>query len=99
MQPPQPKAEGSMGVLMPMYTIAIIVFFVYTTFKVSSIMLQIWDLFLFLWSGDVQEQGEWRWWGRHAWETKKWWGTLQQLCQAIQQRWQVYNRRMIIHNS
>ena len=41
MQPPQPKAEGSMGVLMPMYTIAIIVFFVYTTFKVSSKMLQI----------------------------------------------------------
>eukprot|EP00090_Calanus_glacialis_P038120 TRINITY_DN6651_c0_g1_i6.p1 TRINITY_DN6651_c0_g1~~TRINITY_DN6651_c0_g1_i6.p1 ORF type:complete len:308 (-),score=106.42 TRINITY_DN6651_c0_g1_i6:134-967(-) len=34
MQPPQPKAGGTMGVLMPMYTIAIIVFFVYITFKV-----------------------------------------------------------------
>ena len=57
MQPPQPKAGGSMGVLMPMYTIAIIVFFVYTTFKVSFIMLQV-KISLLLISGDVQEQGE-----------------------------------------
>ena len=40
-QPPQLKAGGSMGVLMPMYTIAIIVFFVYITFKVSLIILQV----------------------------------------------------------
>ena len=37
MQPPQPKGGGSMGVIMPIYTIAIIVFFVYTAIKVSMI--------------------------------------------------------------
>jgi len=35
-QPTQNKTGGTLGVLMPMYTIAIIVFFVYTTFKVMS---------------------------------------------------------------
>lgn len=33
-QPQQPKGGGSMGVLMPIYTVAIIVFFVYTTMKI-----------------------------------------------------------------
>jgi len=36
MQPPQPKTSGTLGVLMPLYTIAIIVFFVYTAFKVMN---------------------------------------------------------------
>ena len=31
---PQPRSQGSMGVLMPMYTIGIIIFFVYTTMKI-----------------------------------------------------------------
>jgi len=35
-QPTQNKTGGTLGVMMPMYTIAIIVFFVYTTFKVMS---------------------------------------------------------------
>ena len=34
-QPPEPRGGSSLGMLMPMYTIAIIVFFVYTTFKVG----------------------------------------------------------------
>ena len=33
--PPEPKTGGTLGMLMPMYTIAIIVFFVYTVFKVK----------------------------------------------------------------
>ena len=34
-QPPEPRGGGILGMLMPIYTIAIIVFFVYTTFKVN----------------------------------------------------------------
>ena len=33
-QQQQPKGGGTMGVIMPIYTIAIIIFFVYTTMKV-----------------------------------------------------------------
>lgn len=33
-QPQQPKGGGTMGVLMPIYTIGIIIFFVYTTMKI-----------------------------------------------------------------
>ena len=35
----QDKTGGTLGTLMPMYTLAIIVFFVYTTFKVSYTFL------------------------------------------------------------
>ncbi|XP_040564793.1 uncharacterized protein RIC-3 isoform X2 [Lepeophtheirus salmonis] len=34
MPTPAPRSQGTMGVLMPMYTIGIIVFFVYTTMKI-----------------------------------------------------------------
>ena len=34
MQPNQPKGGGTMGVIMPIYTIGIIIFFLYTTMKV-----------------------------------------------------------------
>ena len=33
-QQQQPKGGGTMGIIMPIYTIAIIIFFVYTTMKV-----------------------------------------------------------------
>ena len=36
-QPQQPKGGGTMGVIIPIYTIAIIIFFVYTTMKVSRL--------------------------------------------------------------
>ena len=48
-QPTQNKTGGTLGVMMPMYTIAIIVFFVYTTFKVSLAFL----LLEFSWSGSA----------------------------------------------
>ena len=35
------KGGGSMGVLMPIYTVAIIVFFVYTTMKVIEKLLRL----------------------------------------------------------
>ena len=35
-QQQQPKGGGTMGVIMPIYTIAIIIFFVYTTMKVHT---------------------------------------------------------------
>ena len=35
------KGGGSMGVLMPIYTVAIIVFFVYTTMKVIEELLRL----------------------------------------------------------
>ena len=38
MQPTDSKPGGTLGVMMPMFTIAIIVFFVYTTFKVGLII-------------------------------------------------------------
>ena len=34
-QQQQPKGGGTMGIIMPIYTIAIIIFFVYTTMKVG----------------------------------------------------------------
>merc|ERR1719220_2324982 len=33
-QPSQPKGGGTMGVIMPIYTIGIIIFFLYTTMKI-----------------------------------------------------------------
>ena len=35
-QAPPPKGGGTMGIIMPLYTIAIVVFFVYTIMKVRS---------------------------------------------------------------
>ena len=35
-QQQQPKGGGTMGIIMPIYTIAIIIFFVYTTMKVAT---------------------------------------------------------------
>jgi hypothetical protein len=36
MQPPQQKGgQGSMGILMPIYTIGIVIFFLYTVMKVN----------------------------------------------------------------
>jgi hypothetical protein len=35
------QGGGSMGVLMPIYTVAIIVFFVYTTMKVIKIAISV----------------------------------------------------------
>ena len=39
-QPTDSKPGGTLGVMMPMFTIAIIVFFVYTTFKVGLIIIK-----------------------------------------------------------
>ena len=37
MQPPQQqRGQGSMGILMPIYTIGIVIFFLYTVMKVGS---------------------------------------------------------------
>jgi Resistance to inhibitors of cholinesterase homologue 3 len=33
---PSPKGSGTMGIIMPLYTVGIVVFFVYTIMKVSS---------------------------------------------------------------
>ena len=38
-QAAQRSQGGSMGILMPLYTIGIIVFFVYTVFKVRHILM------------------------------------------------------------
>ena len=37
-QPSQPKGSGTMGVLMPIYTIGIVIFFLYTTMKVAVLI-------------------------------------------------------------
>ena len=37
MQPPQQqRGQGTMGILMPIYTIGIVIFFLYTVMKVGS---------------------------------------------------------------
>ena len=43
-QAAQRSQGGSMGILMPLYTIGIIVFFVYTVFKVRHILIKNGDL-------------------------------------------------------
>ena len=43
MQPPtQQRGQGTMGVLMPIYTIGIVIFFLYTVMKVN-ILYTMWD--------------------------------------------------------
>ena len=38
MQPPQQqRGQGTMGILMPIYTIGIVIFFLYTVMKVGKI--------------------------------------------------------------
>jgi hypothetical protein len=34
---PAPKGSGTMGIVMPLYTVGIVVFFVYTIMKVSKL--------------------------------------------------------------
>lgn len=38
--PPQSKGSGAMGIIMPLYTVGIVVFFVYTIMKVSCVFFR-----------------------------------------------------------
>jgi hypothetical protein len=42
---PAPKGSGTMGILMPIYTIGIVVFFMYTVMKVNASYCMLCDLF------------------------------------------------------
>ena len=47
-QQQQPKGGGTMGIIMPIYTIAIIIFFVYTTMKVGIERLFFFIIFFYV---------------------------------------------------
>ena len=55
-QQQQPKGGGTMGIIMPIYTIAIIIFFVYTTMKVRMKEVHVHIIVIFFLKGDVQKQ-------------------------------------------
>jgi len=40
---PPPKGTGTMGIVMPLYTIGIVIFFMYTMMKVSYLLFSLLD--------------------------------------------------------